>query len=277
MGTAILIDGASSGASAPVRTGATSPSGMAPRPPATTASSAGGRPGSGIGFLKRFRRIERGNYYNAQRAADVAWRWAVAHLKEKTTKHELYRIFFYDCPPLEKQMRNPISKKTVNFKASDEAKFRRELHQRLRSKRKMALRLGHLSDVTEWMIKPPVIAELLKGKRTFDTVTEADIIPSIKQKGVDMRIGVDISTLALKRQVNQIVLIAGDSDFVPAAKLARREGVDFVLDPMWLQVSEGLHEHIDGKRSTCPRPRDKAGKPAPAGTIPIHSCRLDIK
>lgn len=65
-----------------------------------------------------------------------------------------------------------------------------------------------------------------------------------------MRIGIDITTLTLKQQVNQIVLIAGDSDFVPAAKLARREGVDFILDPMWQPVPPKLNEHIDGLRST---------------------------
>ena len=208
----------------------------------------------GAFFIKRFRRIEPGNYYNAERASDLAWRWALAHLTEKGKKHELYRIFFYDCPPLDKQMRNPVSRRPVNFKASEEAIFRNELHTRLRSKRKVALRLGHLSDMTEWTIKQPVISQLLKGSRSWDSITADDVIPSIKQKGVDMRIAVDIATLAMKRQVSQIVLIAGDADFVPAAKLARREGVDFILDPMWLQVPVGLHEHIDGKRSTCPRP-----------------------
>lgn len=34
-----------------------------------------------------------------------------------------------------------------------------------------------------------------------------------------MRIGIDIASLAYKKQVEQIILIAGDSDFVPAAKL----------------------------------------------------------
>ncbi len=47
-----------------------------------------------------------------------------------------------------------------------------------------------------------------------------------------MRIGLDIASLAYKKQIDQIILIAGDSDFVPAAKLARREGIDFILDPM---------------------------------------------
>ncbi|MFN7923487.1 MAG: NYN domain-containing protein [Bryobacteraceae bacterium] len=77
----------------------------------------------------------------------------------------------------------------------------------------------------------------------------------IRQKGVDMRIGLDIAALSFKRQVDQIVLIAGDYDFVPAAKLARREGIDFILDPMWQEVPEDLHEHTDGLRSTCPPPQ----------------------
>lgn len=208
----------------------------------------------GAFFIKRFRRLEPNNYYNAKRASELAWRWAVAHLNEKGKKHDLYRIFFYDCPPLDKQMRNPLSKRPINFRASEEAVFRNELHTYLRSRRKVALRLGHLSSMTEWTIKQPVISELLKGSRDWSSITENDVIPHIKQKGVDMRIAVDIATLAMKKQVNQVVLIAGDADFVPAAKLARREGIDFILDPMWLQVPTGLHEHIDGKRSTCPRP-----------------------
>ena len=64
-----------------------------------------------------------------------------------------------------------------------------------------------------------------------------------------MRIGVDISSLAFKRQVNQIILISGDSDFVPAAKQARREGIDFILDPMRSTIKDDLFEHIDGIRT----------------------------
>ena len=50
-------------------------------------------------------------------------------------------------------------------------------------------------------------------------------------------------------QVDQIILFSGDSDFVPAAKLARREGIDFILDPLWASIKPNLHEHIDGLRS----------------------------
>lgn len=62
-----------------------------------------------------------------------------------------------------------------------------------------------------------------------------------------MRIGVDIASL--KKQVDQIILMAGDSDFVPAAKLARREGIDFILDLMWSDIKDDLFEHIDGLKS----------------------------
>ena len=40
----------------------------------------------------------------------------------------------------------------------------------------------------------------------------------------------------------------------PAANSARREGIDIVLDPMWSHIGDALNEHIDGLRSTAPRP-----------------------
>ena len=43
-----------------------------------------------------------------------------------------------------------------------------------------------------------------------------------------------------------ILYISGDSDFVPAAKQARREGIDFILAPMKAAIKSDLFEHIDG-------------------------------
>lgn len=220
-------------------------------------------------FVPRFRAIEPHNAFNPQRAADLAWRWAVAHLSEvgngkHSKRRELYRIFFYDCPPLEKKLHNPVSGKSVDFSKSAEATFRHFLHEHLLSKRKLALRLGHLSPDTPWTIKPEKISALLKRQIRLEDLAEEDVRPAFRQKGVDMRIGLDIASLSFKRQVDQIVLIAGDADFVPAAKLARREGIDFVLDPMWRTIPQGLNEHIDGLRSTCPRPTAKKPPSEPA-------------
>jgi uncharacterized LabA/DUF88 family protein len=46
-----------------------------------------------------------------------------------------------------------------------------------------------------------------------------------------MRIGMDMACLALRDMVRTIVVVTGDSDFVPAFKYVRREGVKVILDP----------------------------------------------
>lgn len=160
----------------------------------------------GAYFIKRFRAIEPHNAYNPERVADCVFRWAMAHLGDRQLagqllnrrqfRRDLFRIFFYDCPPLEKKLHNPISKRAIDFAKSNEAEFRKSLHRSLLSKRKLALRLGHLSSDTPWTIKPSKVIELLAGKCAFESLTEADVIPALRQKGVDMRIGLDVSSLA---------------------------------------------------------------------------------
>ena len=39
-------------------------------------------------------------------------------------------------------------------------------------------------------------------------LSDSDFEPNFVQKGVDMRIGIDIVTIATKRQADQIILIA---------------------------------------------------------------------
>jgi uncharacterized LabA/DUF88 family protein len=92
--------------------------------------------------------------------------------------------------------------------------------------RKVALRLGQISDVRHWAIKAEAMQDIVKGKRMHDTLGPDDVQLDVKQKGVDMRIGVDVASRAYKKLVDRIVLVAGDADFVPAAKLARREVID---------------------------------------------------
>ena len=95
-------------------------------------------------------------------------------------------------------------------------------------------------------------------KQKFNNLAEEHITLDIVQKGTDIKIG--IASLALKKQVERIILISGDSDFVPAAKLARREGIDFILDPLWQPISPSLYEHIDGLRSVVKKPDYKKSK-----------------
>jgi uncharacterized LabA/DUF88 family protein len=198
---------------------------------------------------------------------------ALDHLTQRgdAERKDLYRIFVYDCPPLLKKAEYPVSRGTVDFSKTDTAIFRLKFHQELKCLRKVALRLGRLQDGRSWRVRPNVLQSVLRGARDFASLTDRDFFYDVRQKGTDMEIGIDIASVSYKRQVDQIVLVAGDADFVPAAKLARREGIDFILDPMWNPIPSDLHEHIDGLRSTCPRPAEKHGS---AESYPQPSRRL---
>lgn len=170
---------------------------------------------------------------------------------------DLYRIFFYDCAPLEKKMHWPISKKAIDFAKTDQAIFRRSLHDELKRKRKVALRLGHLLDTAQWRLQPSVLPKILKSEIEFKDLKDDDFAIDTIQKGVDMRLGLDVAALSYKKLVDQIVLIVGDSDFVPAAKLARREGIDVILDPLGMKLHDHLFEHTDGVRT----PKGRVARP----------------
>lgn len=175
-----------------------------------------------------------------------------AHMQDRdgNASRELYRIFYYDCKPIgRRSIYHPLTKRNVDLDKSETYTWTLTFLEELKKRRKFALRLGELSNQACYNLRPDVTKKLLAGTRTLDSLTEEDFMFVAQQKGVDMRIGIDISSLAFKKQVDQIILIAGDSNFVPAAKLARREGIDFILDPMWADIKEDLFEHIDGLRS----------------------------
>ena len=176
--------------------------------------------------------------------------WHIKNLKKDVS--DLYRIFYYDAPPLggKERTQNPLTKEHIVFKKTPDYVFRSEFLKELKKKRKVALRMGDLSFSGWRFSKEETVKDLCMNRKTIQDLKESDIELSIKQKGVDMRIGIDIATLAYKKLVDTIILISGDSDFVPAAKLARREGIDFILDPMWGgKIHDDLFEHIDGLQS----------------------------
>jgi len=203
-------------------------------------------------FLKRYFKLYKNskNHTPTEVAKNL---YTLAH-RHVGNDNYLYRIFYYDSVPFDKRLHNPISGKVIDFAKSDQAKFRNEFLEELKKKRKVALRLGYLRESKNWLIRPRLTKELFKKNITVDDLKEDDVFYELRQKGIDIKIGVDIASMAIKRLVDRIVLFSGDSDFVPAAKLARREGIDFILDPMWNPIDANLFEHIDGLKSTCPKP-----------------------
>lgn len=60
-----------------------------------------------------------------------------------------------------------------------------------------------------------------------------------------MRIGIDMAALSLKKQVDVMVLVTCDSDFVPAMKFVGREGINLFLTTLGHRVKELMIEHSD--------------------------------
>lgn len=185
--------------------------------------------------------------------ADELDNYCRKHIKDEVLGAELYRVFYYDCPPVGKKVFHPLLNKAIDLSTTDQYKWGTEFYKELMHRRKFALRMGRLAEEqAAYVLHPKIMRQLVSGTILKDDLKEGDFYLDIKQKGVDMKIGVDIASLAYKKQVDRIILISGDSDFVPAAKQARREGIDFILDPMRAKIKDDLFEHIDGMRTKAP-------------------------
>jgi len=199
---------------------------------------------------------------DAAQLVKIIWRIVRFHLDSPHGRHAeleplaLYRIYYYDCPPLDKQIKFPLpleghkTPSTKNFKAHAPNVLRNELHEELRRNRKTALRMGVLSTTGQWQVKERRLKQLINNEVSWNELTNDDFYYEYKQKAVDIKLGMDITILAHEKLVDVIILLAGDADFVPAAKHARIKGVDFILDPMHQKVSASLSEHVDGVQSS---------------------------
>ena len=204
------------------------------------------------GFFRKKAKTLWGVATAEERANDV-FNYSMQFIKCKVdglSPRSLYRIFYYDCPPTDEMIFHPLTQSNIDFSKQDTFQWTNDFYNELKKKRKVALRMGKLSKGnSKFEISFKALNRLCSGKISVEELTEDDFRPSFKQKGVDMRIGIDITSLAYEQIVDQIILIAGDSDFVPAAKLARRKGIDFILDPFNQQIQSDLFEHIDGLES----------------------------
>ena len=104
----------------------------------------------------------------------------------------------------------------------------------------VALRMGDLR-FRGWTLN----AHQLPADQPEIQITAESLVPNVHQKGVDMRVGLDIASLTLKKQADVIVLVTGDSDFVPAMKFARREGAQLFLVALGHEVVDEMREHAD--------------------------------
>jgi uncharacterized LabA/DUF88 family protein len=153
----------------------------------------------------------------------------------------LHRIYFYDAKPLDQGEKKPLQGGRVEFAREPIAVRSAALHQALAVEPFMALRIGE-TQFEGWRVSARTLD---KARDNQLVITADDLRPQVTQKGVDMRIGMDIAALTLKRLAQVIVLVTGDSDFVPAMKFARREGAQLFLCPLGAHVKPLMLEHSD--------------------------------
>ncbi len=148
---------------------------------------------------------------------------------------EVFRILYYDCLPYNGIQRLPVSGNEQRFDRSGEwlhSLARRDL---------FAIRLGILK------FRGFIPKNIPIGSREL---TDDDFKPDFEQKGVDMRIGLDIANYANNRVIERLIVITGDTDCVPAFKHARKSGLQVVLVELsGSRLAPELREHADFVRA----------------------------
>ncbi len=138
---------------------------------------------------------------------------AIAHAcvdKDET----LLRVLYYDCAPYRGKPKLPVSGEPALFQGSD------EWLKALAAKSLFAVRLGTLKFRGFEPKRIPIASA---------TLSDEDFKPRFEQKGVDMRLGLDIASYAADRTIDRVILVTGDTDCLPVMKRARTAGLQVVL------------------------------------------------
>ena len=158
----------------------------------------------------------------------------MAEMARKTngeTQDIVFRVYYYDCRPFGEKVKDHTGKTDVDF-----------------SKSKLSIKKMHyLNDVCRLDKFAVRLGELSFDGWKQDLHNPKKWKPDFKQKGVDMKVGLDMALMALKHTSDKIVLVAGDSDFIAPIKFVRKEGILVYLYSMGHKVKSRLIEHCDFK------------------------------
>jgi uncharacterized LabA/DUF88 family protein len=160
----------------------------------------------------------------------------------KSIDEQISRILYYDCAPFSGTLTLPVS-----GTLSKSSCKRTWLHE-LSYKDLFAVRRGQLKFRGYVRKKTP---RHTPGTATTTTMplTDDDFKPEFEQKGVDMRIGLDVAAYSANRAVDRIILISADTDCIPALKYGRKAGLQTVLiEPFGNKLTNELLAHADFKR-----------------------------
>lgn len=149
---------------------------------------------------------------------------------------EVYRVLYYDCAPFAGTAILPVSGRTHTFVSND-----KWLHD-IAQKDLFAVRRGVLKFRGYVLNQIPF--------HPTGPLQDSDFHPDFEQKGVDMRIGLDMAIFSSNHAVELIALATNDTDCIPAMKHARRSGIQvaLIVVPGYSPVPE-LLAHSDFRRN----------------------------
>lgn len=146
----------------------------------------------------------------------------------------MLRTLYYDCAPYQGKQRLPVSGIEKEFTGDD------SWLRNLEARDMFAVRRGVLKFRGFKPKRVPIANAAL---------ADEDFKPDFEQKGVDMRIGLDIANFSATKSVERIILLSGDTDCVPAMKHARINGLQIVMVTMPAsRLAKELKWHSDFHR-----------------------------
>ncbi|CAG9468197.1 hypothetical protein BXA09_08575 [Campylobacter upsaliensis] len=117
-----------------------------------------------LSFFKAYSKSQ-GNHFSekelAQRIKDYAFK------SLKVYNDTLFKIYVYDCPPIEGRIKAPISQTDVYFHQTQQYCFRKNLLKELNRQPYFAIRLGEakLDKQNPWIIKQSVLEWILRQQK----------------------------------------------------------------------------------------------------------------
>ncbi len=82
------------------------------------------------------------------------------------------------------------------------------------------------SSFDRWQIRLEAIEEIQKNPRQL---RDDDFEPILNEKQIDMKIGMEIVSLSIRKLVKKIILVTPDSDLIPAINFGRTENMFIIL------------------------------------------------
>lgn len=148
----------------------------------------------------------------------------------------LHRIYYYDCSPCTAKSSLPVSNHAFLFEKTPQYAYGKQLLSDIKKLDFFAVREGTLQ-FSGWKLR--------KSAYNKQQLTDDDFEPELHQKGVDIKIGLDLAWISYNHIAERVIFVTGDSDFIPAIKTARRNGVFIYLATLHHMVRPELPDNCD--------------------------------